>query len=300
MACAKVLCQSPFTGEWQAALAVDEIDPVSCPPNSPVMTTTTKETIANNQREKMPATQFKKKTPVRARGRRQDRTKERAKTVRLAEDETDRGSGSLSAGIITKWDGERGFGFIRPAGGGAALFCHVTAFQGLSSGDQVLQGKRVLFEKETAASRRGPARPKPDGEGFQRVKGRRTASRARAETSRVEAQAQQAVEAAATMRVGGGFGVLGDDGEDDGGSDGDGASEALDQNKELLALRRENERLKRAAGEVGLSWADRVTKTAADEAQDEEEHSGVAPWRGTTVASGTRRSWASDSDSDDE
>ena len=297
MACAKVLCLSPSTGEWQTALAVDEIDPVSCPPNSPVMTTTTKETIANNQREKMP-TQLKKKTPVRARGRRQDRTRDRARTVRLAEDEADRGSGSLSAGIITKWDGERGFGFIRPTGGGAALFCHVTAFQGLSPGDQVLQGKRVLFEKETAGSRRGPARPKPDGDGFQRVKGRRTASRARAETSRVEAQAQQAVEAAATMRVGGGFGVLGDDGEDDGQADG--SAEAVEHNKELLALRRENERLKRAAGEAGLSWADRVTRTAPGAAEDEDEHSDVAPWRGTTVASGTRRSWASDSDSDDE
>jgi CspA family cold shock protein len=46
-------------------------------------------------------------------------------------------------GKIKMFDGDRGFGFIKPDGGDADVFFHVTA---LREGDEITVGKEVTFE----------------------------------------------------------------------------------------------------------------------------------------------------------
>jgi len=50
-------------------------------------------------------------------------------------------------GSISKWNEDRGFGFISPAGGGAELFVHVSAFP--RDGRRPTVGEVVSYETET-------------------------------------------------------------------------------------------------------------------------------------------------------
>jgi CspA family cold shock protein len=49
----------------------------------------------------------------------------------------------MPKGEIKMWNEERGFGFIRPEGGGQDVFFHVTA---LREGDEIAQGAKVVYE----------------------------------------------------------------------------------------------------------------------------------------------------------
>lgn len=50
-------------------------------------------------------------------------------------------------GTLKKWDGQRGFGFLAPAGGGADVFVHITAFP--RDGRSPIVGEVVTFETES-------------------------------------------------------------------------------------------------------------------------------------------------------
>lgn len=52
-------------------------------------------------------------------------------------------------GLLTKWQDNRGFGFITPSGGGQDIFVHVKAFE-RGCGRPVLNGK-ISFELEVSA-----------------------------------------------------------------------------------------------------------------------------------------------------
>jgi CspA family cold shock protein len=49
----------------------------------------------------------------------------------------------MPTGKIKMWNEEKGFGFIKPDGGGVDVFFHVTA---LREGDEIALGKAVSFE----------------------------------------------------------------------------------------------------------------------------------------------------------
>jgi cold shock protein len=51
----------------------------------------------------------------------------------------------MPKGEIKMWNEERGFGFIRPEGGGQDVFFHVTA---LREGDEIAQGAKVVYEAD--------------------------------------------------------------------------------------------------------------------------------------------------------
>jgi cold shock protein len=51
----------------------------------------------------------------------------------------------MPKGEIKLWNEERGFGFIRPEGGGQDVFFHVTA---LREGDEMAQGAKVVYEED--------------------------------------------------------------------------------------------------------------------------------------------------------
>jgi cold shock CspA family protein len=50
-------------------------------------------------------------------------------------------------GTLSKWNDDRGFGFISPAGGGAELFVHVSAFP--RDGGRPMVGELVSYDTET-------------------------------------------------------------------------------------------------------------------------------------------------------
>ena len=50
------------------------------------------------------------------------------------------------AGVVSRWNDERGFGFIAPGGGGEELFCHRTAIE---DGDCLIENAPVAFERGT-------------------------------------------------------------------------------------------------------------------------------------------------------
>ena len=52
-------------------------------------------------------------------------------------------------GTLSKWNDERGFGFITPAGGGGELFVHVSAFP--KDGQRPRLNEVISFETETGA-----------------------------------------------------------------------------------------------------------------------------------------------------
>jgi CspA family cold shock protein len=49
----------------------------------------------------------------------------------------------MATGKIKMWNEEKGFGFIKPDGGDADVFFHVTA---LREGDEIARDKAVSFE----------------------------------------------------------------------------------------------------------------------------------------------------------
>ena len=53
-------------------------------------------------------------------------------------------------GILTKWNDDRGFGFITPSLGGSEIFAHVSVFP--KDGRRPAVGERVTFEIETDRS----------------------------------------------------------------------------------------------------------------------------------------------------
>lgn len=55
-------------------------------------------------------------------------------------------------GILTKWDDDRGFGFIAPRQGGPEVFVHISAFP--RDGRRPKVGERLSFETETDAAGR--------------------------------------------------------------------------------------------------------------------------------------------------
>lgn len=59
-------------------------------------------------------------------------------------------------GTLTKWNDERGFGFITPANGGREVFVHVSAFP--RDGQRPSLGERVTFETEAGKDGRLQAR----------------------------------------------------------------------------------------------------------------------------------------------
>jgi uncharacterized membrane protein YsdA (DUF1294 family)/cold shock CspA family protein len=55
-------------------------------------------------------------------------------------------------GTVTKWDDERGFGFIRPDQGGQDVFVHIKAFA--RGADRPQEGQRVSFEVDLGPQRK--------------------------------------------------------------------------------------------------------------------------------------------------
>jgi cold shock protein len=49
----------------------------------------------------------------------------------------------MASGVIKKWIGDRGYGFIRPDDGGADIFMHATA---LPRGSEPREGARVTYD----------------------------------------------------------------------------------------------------------------------------------------------------------
>jgi cold shock CspA family protein len=100
-------------------------------------------------------------------------------------------------GTLSKWNDDRGFGFISPAGGGAELFVHVSAFP--RDGRRPNVGEVVSYELETGAD--GKMRAVRIMRPGQRTRGRpaRPADRERASPRIVEI-------AIAVLLLGGGLG----------------------------------------------------------------------------------------------
>ena len=60
------------------------------------------------------------------------------------------------AGTLTKWNDDRGFGFITPAQGGPEVFVHISAFP--KDGHRPTPGERLTFEIEIASDGKKRAR----------------------------------------------------------------------------------------------------------------------------------------------
>ncbi len=58
-------------------------------------------------------------------------------------------------GTVSKWIGERGFGFITPAAGGHDVFVHLSEIGELT---ELREGQRVTFEEEPDARGAGRVR----------------------------------------------------------------------------------------------------------------------------------------------
>eukprot|EP00747_Dinoflagellata_sp_TGD_P078924 gnl/TRDRNA2_/TRDRNA2_160287_c0_seq1.p1 gnl/TRDRNA2_/TRDRNA2_160287_c0~~gnl/TRDRNA2_/TRDRNA2_160287_c0_seq1.p1 ORF type:complete len:560 (-),score=92.97 gnl/TRDRNA2_/TRDRNA2_160287_c0_seq1:31-1593(-) len=54
--------------------------------------------------------------------------------------------GGREIGTVTRWQGDKGYGFIQPSRGGAYIFCHISAFT--DGGDGVAIGDQVSFERD--------------------------------------------------------------------------------------------------------------------------------------------------------
>jgi uncharacterized membrane protein YsdA (DUF1294 family)/cold shock CspA family protein len=59
-------------------------------------------------------------------------------------------------GTLTQWNDDRGFGFIKPTGGGQDIFAHIKSFEGQTARPQV--GQTVTFEVNTGADGKKRAR----------------------------------------------------------------------------------------------------------------------------------------------
>jgi uncharacterized membrane protein YsdA (DUF1294 family)/cold shock CspA family protein len=59
-------------------------------------------------------------------------------------------------GTLTRWNDDRGFGFIEPAGGGETLFVHIKAFPAGTGRPSI--GQRLTFDVETGSDGRKRAR----------------------------------------------------------------------------------------------------------------------------------------------
>ena len=57
---------------------------------------------------------------------------------------------------MTQWNDDRGFGFIKPAGGGQDIFAHIKSFEGQTARPQI--GQTVTFEVETGSDGKKRAR----------------------------------------------------------------------------------------------------------------------------------------------
>lgn len=58
-------------------------------------------------------------------------------------------------GTVKFFNGEKGFGFIKPDDGGADIFVHVSALQASGMGD-LAEGQKVSFETEPDRRGKGP------------------------------------------------------------------------------------------------------------------------------------------------
>jgi CspA family cold shock protein len=56
----------------------------------------------------------------------------------------------MASGIVVGFNDDRGFGFIRPSGGGADIFVHA---RDIANADKLNQGQRVSFEIVTDEKR---------------------------------------------------------------------------------------------------------------------------------------------------
>jgi len=72
-----------------------------------------------------------------------------------AEDAAEAPAGPLVKGTMLRWNAARGFGFIKPEGGGEDIFCHITSLNG--GEDSIFDGDPVTFRLED------------DGDGKQRA-----------------------------------------------------------------------------------------------------------------------------------
>lgn len=70
-------------------------------------------------------------------------------------DPTERSKGMPQQGVVKFFNGEKGYGFIKPDDGGRDIFVHVTAVSraGLESLDQ---GQKVTFDIEPDKKGKGP------------------------------------------------------------------------------------------------------------------------------------------------
>lgn len=55
----------------------------------------------------------------------------------------------MQTGTIKRWNGDRGYGFIKPDSGGVDVFVHITAF-GRAGLDTPDEGQRVAYDIETS------------------------------------------------------------------------------------------------------------------------------------------------------
>ena len=58
----------------------------------------------------------------------------------------------MANGVVKLWNDDRGFGFIKPDGGGADVFAHV---RNLIGADSLREGDRVRFEARPSSRHQG-------------------------------------------------------------------------------------------------------------------------------------------------